>query len=175
MSNYYDLDDILADGEKVPCKFNITVPGLGYLQGNPGKPIEKDTKIELPFWLAEILAVCIVSDESQQSFIDMIDPEFINSKVVNAIKSNPTSVDLHKLLPHYYKLIEKWCSMFSDEQLIDNVMNMLKERSFEINSFANNVNKQVNSEFIYTLDEFEKKLFKQTSESNKLMRNWLKE
>ncbi|RLV92760.1 DNA replication complex GINS protein PSF3 [Spathaspora sp. JA1] len=174
MSNYYDLDDILADAEKVPCKFNITVPGLGYLQGNPGKPIEKDIKIDLPFWLAEILAVCIVSDSTQQSFIDMIDPEFINSKVINAIKSNPTSVDLHKLLPYYYKLIEKWCSMFNDEDLIENVMNMLRERTFEINSFANN-NKQLNSEFLYTLEEFEKKLFKQTSESNKLMRNWLKE
>ena len=44
-SNYFDLDDILADSEKIPCRFNITVPGLGYLEGNPGKAIAKDTKI----------------------------------------------------------------------------------------------------------------------------------
>ena len=35
-TDYYDLDDILADSEKLTCKFNITVPGLGYLEGNPG-------------------------------------------------------------------------------------------------------------------------------------------
>lgn len=174
-SNYYDLDDILADGEKIPCRFNITVPGLGYLEGNPGKAIPKDTKVELPLWLAEILAICELLEESQQSFIDLSQPDFINTKVLNAIKTNAVSMDLHSILTNYYKLSEKWASMFNDMELTELVMQMLKERSFEINNFASNTNKQINSNFIYSLDEFEKKLFKVTSESNKQMRKWLKE
>lgn len=173
--SYYDLDDILADGEKVPCRFNITVPGLGYLEGNPGKAIEKDTKIELPLWLAEILAVCELLEESQQSFIDLSDPEFINFNVLNAVKTSPINIDLHKLVPNYYKLIEKWCVMFNDKELIETIMIMLRERAFEINNFAGNSNKQINNEFLYTLDEFEKRLYKMTSESNKYMRKWLQD
>lgn len=67
----------LSDHEqKVPCTFELTVPGLGYLQGNPGedvwlqvllsirqcslaykKQMKQGTKVELPLWLGEMLAV----------------------------------------------------------------------------------------------------------------------
>ncbi|KAI5970733.1 PSF3 [Candida margitis] len=173
--SYYDIDDILADAEKLPCQFNHTIPGLGYLEGNPGKPIQSGTKLELPFWLAEILAVLEVTN-SDSSFISLIDPDFINDKVLNAIKSDAKSLDLHKLSSQYYKMIEKWGKLFYEPKLVDQIMEMVKIRSYEINNYASNIHsKHFNTEFIYTLDEFEKKLFKDTSESNKLMRQWLKE
>lgn len=170
--SYYDLDDILADAEKVPCRFNILVPGLGYLEGQPGKAIQKDTKIELPLWLAEILAICELLEESQQSFIDLLQPDFISPKVINAIKTSPTSVDLHAILPYYYRLTEKWASMFSDSELATVVSDTLKRRSLEIYNHANSATKQLN--FIYSLDEYEKEVFKKTSESSRSMRQWLK-
>lgn len=34
MSSYYDVDAILTDAQKVPCTFELTVPGLGYVEGN---------------------------------------------------------------------------------------------------------------------------------------------
>lgn len=172
-SNYYDLDDILADSEKIPSRFNLTVPGLGYLEGNPGKSIQKDTKLELPLWLAEVLAICLLLEKSNQSFIELEEPNFISSKVLNAIKTNPVSVDLHSILPSYYKLTEKWASMFNEKELIAIVMQMLKERAFEINNYASNANKQINNNFIYSLDEYEKTLYKITAASNKNMRRWM--
>ena len=36
MGSYYDIDAILTDAHKVPCTFEIDVPGLGYLDENPG-------------------------------------------------------------------------------------------------------------------------------------------
>lgn len=36
-SGYYDLDAILTDSQKIPCTFELTVPGLGYLSGNVGE------------------------------------------------------------------------------------------------------------------------------------------
>ncbi|CAI5760384.1 unnamed protein product [Candida verbasci] len=171
--SYYDIDDIIADSQKIPCQFNITVPGLGYLEGNPGKSIKQNTKIELPFWLAEILAISTILN-NDESFINLIDPDFISTKIINAIKSDSNSIDLHKIISHYYVSIEKWCKLFNDVELIENSMHLLKQRSFEINNFANNVNKSVGSDFIYTLDEFEKKLYKDSCESNKLMKKWLK-
>lgn len=37
--SYYDIDAILTDAQKVPCTFEITIPGLGYLEGNPGEDV----------------------------------------------------------------------------------------------------------------------------------------
>ena len=36
MASYYDVDTILTDALKVPCTFELDVPGLGYLDGNSG-------------------------------------------------------------------------------------------------------------------------------------------
>lgn len=36
MGSYYDIDAILTDGDKVPCAFELDIPGLGYLDENPG-------------------------------------------------------------------------------------------------------------------------------------------
>ncbi|KAM9932448.1 hypothetical protein OXX80_007918 [Metschnikowia pulcherrima] len=169
---YYDIDDILADGEKIPCKFNLTVPGLGYLEGNPGKSIEKDTKLDLPLWLAAVLAVCTISDDTDDSFVDLLEPDFISPKVLNAIKADPKSVDLHSIMSNFYRLSEKWAAMYNEESLIETVMAMLKERALEIDNFASNTTKHVSSSFLYSLDEFEKKLYRVTYESKKSMRAW---
>lgn len=37
--SYYDVDAILTDAQKLPCTFEIDVPGLGYLDGNPGSTV----------------------------------------------------------------------------------------------------------------------------------------
>lgn len=169
---YYDIDDILADGERIPCKFNLSVPGLGYLEGNPGKGIAKDTKLDLPWWLATVLAVSVILPDTEESFIELLDPDFISSKVLNALHADPTSVDLHMIMGHFYKQTQKWAAMFNETDLIETVMMLLKERALEIDNYANNSTKHVHSNFLYTLDEFEKKLYRATAESKKQMRRW---
>ena len=170
---YYDLDEILADAEVIPCRFNMTVPGLGYLDGNPGEAIDKGTKLELPLWLAEVLAVCELSEQSQTSFIDLANPEFASSKVLNAVKTGPLAIDLLAILPNFYTLCEKWASMFNDEQLIEIVQTLLTERASEINNHACNA-KSGNSTFLQSLDEFEKKLYHDTAKNHRLVREWLR-
>lgn len=169
---YYDINDILADGEKIPCKFNLSVPGLGYLEGNPGKLIQNGTKLDLPMWLAEVLAVCSTLENTQETFIELLEPDFIAPKVLNAIRADPKSVDLHSIMGNYYKLCEKWALMFDEKDLIDTILIMLKERAMEIDNFASNATKHVNSPFLLSLDEFEKDLYRITHESKKQMRIW---
>lgn len=169
---YYDIDDILADSEKVPCRFTLSVPGLGYLEGNPGKPIEKDTKVELPMWLAEVLATSLVLAENDDSFVELLQPDFVGPKVLNAIRADPNSVDLHTIASNYYRLTEKWLTLFNDAELVEVAMTMLKERAVEIDNYASNTLKHVNSNFLYSLDEFEKLLYRATYESKKQMRAW---
>lgn len=168
---YYDIDEVLADGERVPCKFNITVPGLGFLEGNPGKPIEKGTKVDLPMWLAKVLATVPVGS-SGELFVEFLEPDFASPKVINAIKADPLSVDLHSIISNFYKLGENWATMFSDVQFAETLMTMLKERALEIDNYASNTTNHVNSPFLLSLDEFEKNLYKVTYESKKQMRKW---
>lgn len=40
--SYYDVDAILTESQKVPCTFQLDVPGLGYLDGNPGETVSND-------------------------------------------------------------------------------------------------------------------------------------
>jgi len=40
MSTYYDIDAILTDAQKLPCTFELEVPGLGYLDGNAGGNVQ---------------------------------------------------------------------------------------------------------------------------------------
>lgn len=169
---YYDINDILADGEKIPCKFNLSVPGLGYLEGSPGKPIEINTKLDLPMWLAEVLAVCSTLENTQETFTELLEPDFIASKVLNAIRSDPKAVDLHSTMANYYKLCEKWSRIFNEKELIDVVMTMLKERAMEIDNFSSNAMKHVSTPFLLSLDEYEKDLYRMTYESKKQMRDW---
>ena len=34
--SYYSVDAILTDAQKIPCTFELPIPGLGYLDDNPG-------------------------------------------------------------------------------------------------------------------------------------------
>jgi len=36
MGSYYDIDTILTDAQKLPCTFELDVPGLGFIDGNAG-------------------------------------------------------------------------------------------------------------------------------------------
>jgi hypothetical protein len=71
MAQYYDIDAILTDAQvlntpclhradtnypdqKVPSTFEITVPNLGYLDGNPGGAVRliPQTHFALPEWIS---------------------------------------------------------------------------------------------------------------------------
>ena len=38
--SYYDVDAILTESQKLPVTFQLSVPGLGYLDGNPGETVQ---------------------------------------------------------------------------------------------------------------------------------------
>ena len=50
MGSYYDVDAILTDAQKVPCTFDLDMPGLGYLDDNAGGDVQFPP-VSLPFFL----------------------------------------------------------------------------------------------------------------------------
>ncbi|TVY12519.1 DNA replication complex GINS protein psf3, partial [Lachnellula arida] len=82
--SYYDIDAILTDAQKVPCTFELDVPSLGYLDNNPGHALKRGTRVDLPLWLAELLAVS--SPSSNKSLVTLDLPPSLSPRVMNALK-----------------------------------------------------------------------------------------
>lgn len=55
--NYWNVDDFLADSQKLPCTFNVDVPNMGQIQSNGERDVKALSRVELPFWLAELMAL----------------------------------------------------------------------------------------------------------------------
>lgn len=186
---YYDIDDVLADGVEIPVKFEYDIPGLGYLENNPGQPIRKNAKVKLPLWLSRILAVLGEDSETNEEeeavpFVGLIPPDMFAAKVINAIKADPVALDIHSINPHFFALAIKWIALFNDKTLAATINDLLLKRAQELNHFASNVasdskhvidsnNNATISNFLLTLDEFEKKIYKEAHESYKEAKKWM--
>ncbi|KLO18081.1 GINS complex, Psf3 component [Schizopora paradoxa] len=89
-NDYYSIDAILAENQKVPCAFKVDIPDLGYLDGGSEKDIKASSKSQLPFWLTPVL---LLSD-----FADCILPPPFSQRVRNALNAEATSVKLSSLV-----------------------------------------------------------------------------
>ncbi|CAI4739030.1 BDC_1c_G0047960.mRNA.1.CDS.1 [Saccharomyces cerevisiae] len=189
---YYDIDDVLADGTEFPCKFQYDIPGLGYLENNPGRPITKNTKLNLPLWLARILAIVggdeALVDEEPVPFVELLPPDMFSTKVMNAIKTDPVALDLHSINSHFFSLAIKWIMLFSEKELANVVSELLLQRAQELNHHASSLSIDLNaystgknsantniatSTFLLKLEEMEKEIYKKSHESYKDTKRWM--
>lgn len=173
MSSYYDLNSILTDSQKVPCTFELTVPGLGYLSGNPGTPVTQNTKLELPLWLGEMLAVNRLSN-STDTLITMDMPEALSKRVMNALKADAKSVDVRAQATHFYALGARMLELFEDEEVVEVLIEAFKRRSLEVADKASS-NRGLTGEggeFVKGLEEWERGLFRKAYDGQVGVRRW---
>jgi GINS complex subunit 3 len=103
--NYFELDDILACQEKMPCTFETQVMDLGFLDhGSDNDHIEPATKMDLPFWLAKELCA------RRRMIISVELPKVYREAYRQILEADAMAVDLNKLGPYFYdvggKLLE---------------------------------------------------------------------
>lgn len=100
--SYWDLDSILADSVRLPCHFAIDVPGLSHVVGihqqhskgggddeNGTLVMQKKSRVDLPFWMAELLAL--------HNVVDISFPRQYSARVRNALDAQAKSVRLRDL------------------------------------------------------------------------------
>ncbi|KAI0248699.1 GINS complex Psf3 component [Lactifluus subvellereus] len=87
---YYSIDSILSENQKIQCTFKVDIPDMGHLDGGRERDIKAQSKIQLPLWLAFIL---IYSD-----YADFTIPPPFNSRVRNALNAEAKSVRLSALV-----------------------------------------------------------------------------
>ncbi|KAF2812514.1 GINS complex, Psf3 component [Mytilinidion resinicola] len=180
--SYYDIDAILTDAQKVPCTFELTVPGLGFLDGNMDGDMKKDSKVELPIWLGEMLSLSEMMNTD--SLVTLSIPSALGPRVFNALKADPRTVDLRALASHFYNLATRLLEMYvedinkSEEQEMIRVLSeTFKARAAVIADQANNVRGTLGegADFLRGLDENERQLFRAAHDSAKSVRAWVAE
>lgn len=62
--DYWSVEAILAEDQRLPCVFAVDVPGLGYLEKTgeadvraAAHQMHKNTRTELVYWMAQLFAV----------------------------------------------------------------------------------------------------------------------
>ncbi|GFY66104.1 DNA replication complex GINS protein PSF3 [Trichonephila inaurata madagascariensis] len=134
---YFSIDDILATNERIPCKFEVDVNKLGFLDPSSGnQDLAKGTKLEMPLWMAQAL--------HRKRLITMDIPRMYREAYREILNADATVVDLHKIGPYFYHLglylsrfahqdSEEICRMLNQtfrnrfRQLMDTSQNSLEE------------------------------------------------
>ncbi|KAA8894753.1 hypothetical protein FN846DRAFT_386810 [Sphaerosporella brunnea] len=174
--SYYDIDAILTDAQKLPCTFEVDVPGLGYLESSSSSPdIKAGTRLQLPVWLAEMLAV------SQRlgtltNVITLDIPSALSPRVQNALKADPRTVELRSLATHFYGLGQRVLGLFEEDELCEVLINSYKLRAAEIADLAHNPQGAISGEagaFLRGLEEEERQLFRVAHDSSKAIKQYM--
>jgi len=95
--SYFDIDDILATQERIPCKFEVPVYNLGFLDASSeSADLAADTKMELPLWLVRALY------GRRKHTVSMEMPKQYREGYREILNADASVVDLHKLGPNFY-------------------------------------------------------------------------
>lgn len=108
--DYFDIDDVIATQDKIPCKLEVQIFNLGFL--NPSaenQHLTAGTKLELSYWLAKELC-------SRRRRIVSVDlPKVYREAYREILRADASVVDLHKLGPYFYGIGTKLMH-FDDEE-----------------------------------------------------------
>ncbi|KAK3376441.1 hypothetical protein B0T24DRAFT_219510 [Lasiosphaeria ovina] len=192
--SYYDIDAILTDAEKIPCTFQLDVPDLGYLDNTPTQTLKTGSRIALPLWLAEMLAIASSSgdlDEQGKSFVTFDLPPALGNDVVQALKADPRAVPLRDQSAHFYGLATHMMDLSEEQELATVLRKTYVTRATEIALHARKVGGVghhgkstadegsnlgvggAGEEFLRGLDEWERKLFRKAHDGAKAGKEWM--
>jgi len=145
---------------------------LGYLTGNVGEDIKSGTKVDLPLWLGEMLAVSNTSGSSALATLDL--PAALNQRVMNALKADPRTVDVRAQAQHFYNIGARMLDLFEEEEMVEILTDTFKKRSAEIADQAHNSRSALGegAEFMRGLDETERKLFHSAHDGSNAVKKW---
>ncbi|KAK7492252.1 hypothetical protein BaRGS_00016549 [Batillaria attramentaria] len=154
--NYFSLDDILTTQEKLPCKVEMPIYRLGYLdQSSDDSTLQPGTKLEMPFWLARSLC------SRRRHIVSVEMPRAYRESYRQIFKADPNVVDLHKLGPYFYGF-GSYLLNFQHSEAADignSLVKTFQGRFRKIMDSSQNALNQDTSKLTEKLDESEKKIF----------------
>ena len=79
--------------------------------------MKRYTRVEIPLWLGEMLAVSQPGGTAPLVTLDL--PNALSQRVLNALKADPKTVDLRALAPHFYGLGARILELFVEEEMVE--------------------------------------------------------
>ncbi|KAG0270020.1 DNA replication protein [Actinomortierella ambigua] len=168
MEDYYDIDSILAEDQKVKCVFQDEVPGLSWLEGGYDDVLRARSKVDLPFWLARE----IIDHPEGVVPLDLETPEFFGAKVRNGLRAEATMVDLPKLCPQFFRFGIHFLHLVDDASLSKVLAQAFKARLQTTMDHAQSGGNKDFTDYLSRLDETERELYKAGLESCSSLHQW---
>ncbi|KZV64616.1 GINS complex Psf3 component [Peniophora sp. CONT] len=128
--DYYSIDSILAENQKIQCTFKVDIPEMGHLDGGDERDIKALSKIQLPIWMAYILIY--------SNYAGFTVPPPFSNRVKNALKAEPRSVRLSALVGHgasWYAFGRIYMRLLSEEgaaEMSENLAKTFRDRLAEV-------------------------------------------
>jgi GINS complex subunit 3 len=162
---------------------------MGYLENNPGQTLKSGAKIQLPLWLAEMLAIANAGDpdDHDKSFVSFDLPKALGNDVVQALKADPRAVPLRDQSAHFYSLATHMMDLSEEPELNKVLLKTFVARATDIALHARKVGGGAGTsedgsnlgvggageEFLRGLDEWERKLFRKAHDGAKAGKQWM--
>ncbi|CAI5977121.1 unnamed protein product [Closterium sp. NIES-64] len=111
MSNYYDLDDILAEDEKLPVTFRTGATGVGRAldPSTDADDLAVGAKVDLPVWMVPALA--------KRNMVSALEPRMFGERIRKELQADAACVNLRACSPYYYSLGTKIAPWVRDKTL----------------------------------------------------------
>jgi GINS complex subunit 3 len=108
--DYFDIDDVLATQDKIPCKLEVQIHNLGFLNPSAeGGHLTIGTKLDMSYWLAKELC------SRRRKVVSVELPKVYRDGYREILRADASVVDLHKLGPYFYGIGTKFMH-FDDDQ-----------------------------------------------------------
>ncbi|TDL29469.1 GINS complex, Psf3 component, partial [Rickenella mellea] len=182
-TDYYSIDAILSENQKLQCTFKIDIPDLGYLDGGAERDIKALSKLQLPFWLVPMLL--------HSDYADCTIPPPFSQRVRNALNAEPRSVKLSGLVGSgglwygFGRMIMRQLDDYQAKEISDVLSKTFKERLVDVMDQAHHFGSLGSSaagvvggsgnageDFREGLDATERELFALAQESAKQTKQW---
>ncbi|SGY31482.1 BQ5605_C002g01234 [Microbotryum silenes-dioicae] len=96
-NEYYDVQDFLADAQKVSCRFESDVSNLGYLEGSTDQDVSHDSSMVSTMPLADPYLSSGFLSDAERGFASILLPSAYGTKTRNALAASANSVNLKNL------------------------------------------------------------------------------
>ncbi|EGR27770.1 hypothetical protein IMG5_189430 [Ichthyophthirius multifiliis] len=180
--SYYDIDQIIFEEEKINIKFNQEILKIGFLdlhlEYSDGKDIQKDTILEVPFWLAQQLNEQLQINEEQEdsdSVLTLEVPLIFRPQFQQSLIADPQFINLREKSFYFYEFGIRIGLYFKDYKLFDVLLHVFETRvkSFARQSFYLVIEDCANMILKMTHKEIE--LFNQGRNQATKLRKWKSE
>ncbi|CAG2106970.1 unnamed protein product [Medioppia subpectinata] len=169
--NYFDINDILANSQRVVSTFVTRVPAVGPVLDPTGDTadVEVGSKLELPLWLAREL--------HSEGLVDITVPKGFNRTYREILEADANCVDLHKLCPNYYRVGHHLSRMglHESEDIAASLVETFHQRYHRIVNYSQSATSDTVhqiQQFVGQLDNEEKPLFAAGKQALDQMKEW---